>query len=175
MQKNLEVSFFKNGEPINQVLNSGDWANACDSNEPAWAYYNYNAANAGYGKLYNWYAVNDSRGLAPSGWRIPLDNDFDTLASNLGGYGIVGKHMKESGTSHWDSANGDNSSQFTSLGAGYIDDAGDMHGFKNSTGYWTSQDSGSDALLYEIDDTTDVLSNFNVPKCYGFSVRCIKN
>ena len=175
MKKNLEVSFFKNGEPITQITNATDWTEACSNNTPAWCYYNYDGANSAYGKLYNWHAVNDVRGLAPSGWRIPSTSDFDDLITYLGGGSIAGKHMKESGTSHWNTNNGDNSSQFTSFGAGFIDDVGASSGLKTSTGYWTNQEDSSNAYLYLLEDSVDDISIPSMSQCYGFSVRCIKN
>ena len=175
MKKNLEVLFFKNGEPINQVVNAGDWEKACDSNEPAWCYYNFDAGNSAYGKLYNWHAVNDARGLAPSGWRIPTVSDFNTLATNLGGSSVAGKKLKESGTSHWDTANGTNTSLFTALGGGYCNNAGSMTQLKKTAYFWTNQESGTTARSFYAEDANDVFSNNYFDKCYGFSVRCIKN
>ena len=52
-----------------------------------------------YGKLYNWYAVNDPIGLAPIGWHIPTDLEWATLSTKLGGVSIAGGKMKTSGTS----------------------------------------------------------------------------
>lgn len=59
-----------------------------------------------YGKLYNWYAINDPRGLAPAGWHIPSIDEFHNLTTCLGGDSlIVGGQLKEHGTSHWLSPN----------------------------------------------------------------------
>jgi uncharacterized protein (TIGR02145 family) len=175
MKKNLEVSYFKNGDPITQALNATQWADACSNNAPVWAYYNYNAANANFGKLYNWHAVNDVRGLAPSGWRIPTTSDFDSLITYLGGTSIAGKHMKKAGYGEWQNANGDNSSQFTALGAGYIDNVGTSSDVTLMTGFWTNQEDGSSAYCYRLEDSVDDVSVPSESKCHGFSVRCIKN
>jgi uncharacterized protein (TIGR02145 family) len=73
-KKNLNVSTFKNGEVIPEAKTIEEWVKAGDDKKPAWCYYNNDPANDSiYGKLYNWYAVNDIRGLAPKGWHIPRD------------------------------------------------------------------------------------------------------
>lgn len=64
--KNLDVATFRNGDSIPQAKTNEEWEKAAENQQPAWCYYNNDPANgAKYGKLYNWYAVNDSRGLAP--------------------------------------------------------------------------------------------------------------
>ncbi len=78
MQKNLDVVTFRNGDTIPQVFGNKEWEVAGFEEKPAWCYYNYDSTNgAQYGKLYNWYAVNDSRGLAPEGWQIPSLVEWD--------------------------------------------------------------------------------------------------
>ena len=68
MKKNLDVSKFRNGDIVPEVRSQEEWSNAALENKPAWCYYNNDQANGvKYGKLYNWYAVNDPRGLAPEG------------------------------------------------------------------------------------------------------------
>lgn len=85
MQENLNVDKFRNGEPIPYAKNSSEWAEAMRENKPAWCYYNDYTDNAvTCGKLYNWYAVNDPRGLAPVGWHIPTEEEFKTLIENAG-------------------------------------------------------------------------------------------
>jgi uncharacterized protein (TIGR02145 family) len=175
MQKNLEVSNFKNGDVIREITSDADWDLACANNEPVWAYYNYSSSYADYGKLYNWHAVNDSRGLAPSGWRIPTVADFNTLKTYLGGSSVAGEKLKESGTSHWDTANGTNTSLFTALGSGYCNDAGNMQQLKKTAYFWTSQEDSGNARAFYAEDVNDVFSNDYFNKCNGFSVRCIKN
>jgi hypothetical protein len=82
MTKNLDVSTFRNGDPIPEAKTNEEWKKAGEVGQPAWCYYDNDPANgANYGKLYNWYAVNDSRGLAPEGYRIPSFIDFDKLVT----------------------------------------------------------------------------------------------
>jgi uncharacterized protein (TIGR02145 family) len=97
--KNLEVETYRNGEVIPQVQDANAWANLKTG---AWCYYENNTANGTtYGKLYNWYAVNDPRGLAPQGYHIPSDAEWTILTDYLGGESVAGKKMKS--TSGWSS------------------------------------------------------------------------
>jgi uncharacterized protein (TIGR02145 family) len=83
--KNLDVSEFRNGDPIPQALNWQEWRNASDNAKPAWCYYNFANTNAEkHGKLYNWYAVSDSRGIAPIGWHVPNIDEWMILRDYLG-------------------------------------------------------------------------------------------
>jgi len=117
--KNLDVSTYRNGDPIPQVQDNTAWANLSTG---AWCYYLNNTANGTiYGKLYNWYAVNDPRGLAPNGYHIPTDAEWTTLTTYLGGSTLAGGKMKEAGSSHWLSPNtgATNSSGFKGLPGGF--------------------------------------------------------
>lgn len=83
--RNLETVHFCNGDPIKEALNKEDWELAAQSETPAWCYYENNTNNGQkYGKLYNWYAVNDIRGLAPEGWHIPTLKELELLSNFLG-------------------------------------------------------------------------------------------
>lgn len=128
--KNLDVARYRNGDPIPQVKDSAQWVNLTTG---AWCWYNNDSATyaSTYGKLYNWYAVNDPRGLAPLGWRIPTDSDWNKLtkfvdpaADTLICFTCIsyfgGGPLKEAGTSHWLSPNtgATNSSGFTGLPGG---------------------------------------------------------
>jgi hypothetical protein len=95
MTKNLDVSTFRNGEAITQAKDEAQWLYASENKIPAWCYYEFNENNGKkYGKLYNWYAVNDSRGLAPKGYHVPLVAEWRTLVNFLGGSVAAGKKMK---------------------------------------------------------------------------------
>lgn len=95
MTKNLDVSTFSNEDPIPQAKTNEEWEKAGQNGEPAWCYYDNNPDNGDrYGKLYNWYAVNDPRGLAPKGWKIPSVDDWSRLTDFLGGESVAGKKMK---------------------------------------------------------------------------------
>ncbi|MFZ9583254.1 MAG: fibrobacter succinogenes major paralogous domain-containing protein, partial [Crocinitomicaceae bacterium] len=95
MTKNLNVSTFRNGDPIPEAKTDEEWKKAGENQQPAWCYYDNNPANgAKYGKFYNWYAVNDPRGLAPEGYHVPTDAGWTQLSDYLGGEDVAGKKMK---------------------------------------------------------------------------------
>ncbi|GEJ38119.1 hypothetical protein FPKKA176_contig00052-0003 [Flavobacterium psychrophilum] len=78
--KNLAVKKYRNGDNIPQVQSPTEWANLTTG---AWCYYNNDSNNENYGVLYNWYAVNDPRGLATNGWHIPSDSEWGNLQRYL--------------------------------------------------------------------------------------------
>jgi uncharacterized protein (TIGR02145 family) len=130
-----------------------------------------------YGALYNWYTLNDAHGLAPTGWRIPVMDDFITLETYLGGQTVAGGKMKETSTSHWLSpnVNATNSSGFTMLGSSYR---------SVSTGWGIIKMWGNLYALDTIYGSTRSISlaydsgyiwHNNENKCDGFSVRCIRD
>ncbi len=169
---NLNVSKYRNGDVIPLVTDPTVWANLTTG---AWCYYNNDPANGViYGKLYNWYAVNDSRGLAPLGYHIPTEVEWTTLKTCLGGQ-LAWFKMKETGTTHWISTNLDatNSSGFTGLPGGYIYSSGLFYNIGN-IGFWWSSTAfdtiQSNCVLLEnnIAITTDLKKN-------GYSVRCVKD
>jgi uncharacterized protein (TIGR02145 family) len=85
MKENLNISYFSNGDVIPQAKSKEEWENAAQQGRPAWCYYDFNEKNdIKYGKLYNWYAVKDARGLAPNGWHIPTDQEWSLLETTLG-------------------------------------------------------------------------------------------
>jgi uncharacterized protein (TIGR02145 family) len=127
--KNLDVTTYRNGDVIPQVTNPTAWAALTTG---AWCYYNNDSVNGPiYGKLYNWYAVNDVRGLAPIGYHIPTDAEWTILSTNLGGNGIAGGKMK-SKTGWYSGGNGTNCSCFTGLPGGNRNYIGSF----NNVGYY---------------------------------------
>jgi uncharacterized protein (TIGR02145 family) len=90
--KNLDLATYRNGDLIPQVQDEEAWANLTTG---AWCYYKNDTSNGiKYGKLYNWYAVHDSRGLAPKGFHIPTDAEWTTLINYLGGEIDAGTKLK---------------------------------------------------------------------------------
>ncbi|HRW62201.1 MAG TPA: FISUMP domain-containing protein [Bacteroidales bacterium] len=116
MAENLKVIRFQNGDPIYQAKSEDDWYNY--GSGPVWCIYeNNDEYGKKYGRIYNWAAVTDSRGLAPEGWRIPNDADWDALADFLGGFKIAGIKLKS--TTDWnDYRGGTNESGFNGLPGG---------------------------------------------------------
>ncbi len=174
--KNLDVSTYRNGDPIPQVQDNTAWTNLTTG---AWCYYLNNTANGtNYGKLYNWYAVNDLRGLAPNGYHIPTDAEWTTLTTYLGGSTLAGGKMKEAGSSHWLSPNtgATNSSGFKGLPGGFRYSIGGFS-FIGSYGKWwgSSEDNANYAwcrVLYNGLGNVDRNGN---DKHYGLSVRCLRD
>ena len=183
MQKNLEVSTFRNGEQIHQVtstISSPTWVNYGTNATAAWVYNNYDATNnVAYGKLYNFYAVNDARGICPVGWHVPSQAEWLVLANYTGtDTASGGKKLKETGTSHWatsSAAVATNTTGFTALGGGYMGASGSSSGSLTYLGYfWTSTINGSTASYIHMEDSRasiNVATNGNMTG--GFSVRCI--
>jgi len=80
MTENLNVEYFRNGDPVPEVKSDSDWKRVGEDKKPAWCYYDNDSANGGiYGRLYNWYAVIDPRGLAPEGWHVSSDEEWSNL------------------------------------------------------------------------------------------------
>lgn len=177
MTKNLDVSTYRNGDPIPQVTDPAAWAALTTG---AYCYYNNDSATyaAVYGKLYNWYAVNDPRGLAPEGWHIPTDFEWTTLGNCLGGDGLAGGPMKEIGTTHWTTPNtgATNLSGFTALPGGYRYSYGVFTNIGLWGAWWSSTlyDSVSARYSYT-ENNTDNLTRTWTNKKIGFSVRCLRD
>jgi len=179
MTKNLDVDHYRNGDPIPQVTDTEEWESLTTG---AWCYYDNNSSNnATYGKLYNWYAVNDSRGLAPSGWHVPSNDEWTTLTNYLGGESVAGGKMKETGTTHWFSPNSaaTNESGFSALPGGYIYGGfGDFSfdGIGRYSDWWSSSMYGAeDAWFCEVYYNDAYFGRDIWPKGVGFSVRCVKD
>ncbi len=115
MTENLNVDRFKNGDLIPQALTRIDLRRANKNREPAWCYIGDDSGKGNkYGKLYNWYAVNDPRGLAPEGWHIPSKEEWTVLINHLGGETLAGEKLKSK--SGWENnTNGNNQSGFSAL------------------------------------------------------------
>jgi uncharacterized protein (TIGR02145 family) len=136
MKTNLNVSKYRNGDIIPQVTDPQAWGALTTG---AWCYYANTSSNGTtYGKLYNWYAVNDPRGLSPSGWHVPTKTEWDIITNCLGGPQVAGGSMKEAGSIHWNSPNiATNNSGFTALPGGLRDGNGIFSNI-NYNGYWWS-------------------------------------
>ena len=171
--KNLDVTTYRNGEVIPQVQDANAWANLSTG---AWCYYENNTANgSSYGKLYNWYAVNDPRGLAPKGYHIPTDKEWTILTENLGGTSKAGTKMKSS--SGWkNNGNGTNTSGFAGLPGGYRRSSGNFDGVGSEGHWWSSSEVSTDIAwsLFLYFNFGNV-SSYTSYKRIGFSVRCLRD
>ena len=196
MAKNLDVARYRNGDIIPQVTDPTQWANLTTG---AWCWYNNDSSNgAVYGRLYNWYAVNDPRGLAPEGWHVPSDGEWnqlvkcidpnaDTTCLNCIQSPIAGGKLKEVGTSHWMDPNigASNDYQFTALPGGgrIINSNNDFYSKGEVISIWTSTSDNNCVKYREILNTESLISRSNGcldnpsnnVKNNGLYVRCIKD
>ena len=176
MKQNLKVAKYRNGDSIPTGLSNTTWQSATSG---AYATYNYQTVNDSiYGKLYNWYAVADPRGLCPTNWHVPSDQEWTTLENYLGGRSVAGGKMKEVGLTHWASPNtgATNSSGFTGLPGGIRNNVG-TYGLIGNYGFWWSatQSSTTNAYYRYLYPNLSSVGRQNVSKGSGFSVRCIKD
>lgn len=179
MAENLRVSTFANGAAIPNITGSTSAA--------TWVHYNNDAQyEVPYGKLYNWYAVNDPRGVCPSGWHVPSDAEWNTLIGELdpaylpGASGeqspTAGGALKATGTANWQAPNtgATNSSGFTAQPGGI---SIGLYLSLGSSGWWWSatQSSASNAWYRRLDAGTAAVEREQMPKDYRTSVRCVRD
>jgi uncharacterized protein (TIGR02145 family) len=185
MVENLKTTKYRDGSPIPNVTDNNEWGNLTTG---AQCNYNNNVANGTkYGKLYNWYAVNDSRNIAPTGWHVASDAEWDTLktyvTANRGTFGSVAKALAS--TTDWASSTAagaigndltkNNTTGFTALPGGNRYLNGNYSNVGNYGGWWSSaEDSTSGAWIRYV-----YYSNSKMYRSYvkegGFSVRCVKD
>jgi uncharacterized protein (TIGR02145 family) len=170
-KSNLDVGTFQNGDFIFEAKSAADWEAAGVQGRPAWCYYDNDPVNGRkYGRLYNWYAVRDPRGLAPIGWHIPSDAEWTTVIENLGGFGTAGTKLKS--TSGWnENGNGNNMSGFMAQPCGMRRDEGEFENIGN-TGYWWSSDDPAYSVSIYCD--MDFMGMSECLKAIGISVRCLR-
>ena len=171
-KQNLNVSNYRNGDPIPKVEDDSTWASLTTG---AFCYYNNDSASYAsiYGKLYNWYAIHDARGLAPVGYHIPKDAEWARLKKTLGDN--AGTQMKA--TSGWsDSGNGTNSIGFAGLPGGFRKLDGTFFHI-DYFGYWWSSKafSNSNAWYRSLCNEFSFVYRSNINKASGFSVRCLRD
>ena len=175
MAENLNVSCYRNGDTIPQVQSFEEWRNLTTG---AWCYYGNDSENGLiYGKLYNWFAVNDSRGLAPEGWHIPNDAEWTVLVYYLRGDSIAGGKMKA--TYLWDRPNigATNESGFSALPGGFRNFYGDFDYIGRDGCFWSSSEQGNLCAWYRIiiNYREEIFRFIYFNKKDGISVRCVKN
>lgn len=176
MDKNLNVTTFRNGDTILYAPSQEAWDAAGDWKVPAWTYYKSDSIfGATFGKLYNWYAVTDKRGLSPYGWHIPNNQEWEELSTFLNGNDIAGLKLKaKTGLGYSD--NSTNSSGFTAQLGGYRYKNGDFYGMMSDTYFWSSEEfNDEDAFCRGVSLNEDEFSFYDFPKKSGFYVRCIKD
>ncbi len=179
--KNLDVSVFQNGDSIPEAKTDEEWRKAANEGKPAWCYYGNDPANGKkYGKLYNWYAVNDPRGICPEGWHVPSEEEWNDLSRSLGK--DAGNKLKS--INGWqDAGNGSDSLNFSALPAGtryhsgMFDEVGNYACFWTSSGKekgWFGKQGASGRYLSSRESKIgeNVIVGFR--KGSGMSVRCVR-
>lgn len=174
LKSNLNVSHYKNGDEIAHIQDQDEWK---ITRSGAWCYYENNTENGTtYGKLYNWYAVTDPRGIAPEGWKVPEIIDFYTLITQIGG-ADKGGVLKEEGTDTWNAPNTEatNSSGFSARGAGFRW-YNDFQEEKKNARFWsqTKYVSQYNHFILLTNQSGFVEQKSNGDSIYGFSVRLLR-
>ncbi len=177
MAENLKVTRYSNGDTIPNVTDNTDWANFSTG---AYCNYDNDSSNAAiYGRLYNWFVLDDSCNIAPAGWHVPTDEEWQTLVDFLGGVSVAGGKLKETGTSHWDSPNtgATNESGFSALPGGHrFHYDGTFQGVGTQADYWTAtQDDSWFAWRRYLSFNGSGISHCKYDKQSGFSVRCVRD
>lgn len=187
MAENLKVTHYRNGDPIPHVTDPGTWGGLTTE---AYCNYNNNEGNvAVYGRLYNWFAVDDSRNIAPAGWHVASDAEWKQLEMYLGmsqaeadAIGLRGTDeggkLKETGTTHWASPNtgATNTSGFTALPGGCRFSDGLFDGMGGNANIWSSTEYGSiGAWLRNLNYNRSQIVRSSSSKRSGISVRCVRD
>ncbi|OFY62166.1 MAG: hypothetical protein A2V64_00860 [Bacteroidetes bacterium RBG_13_43_22] len=175
MSENLDVSHFLNGDEITEARSPEGWVRMGIEKKPAWCYGVNNPDNSnGYGRLYNWYAVNDPRGLAPKGWHIASDEEWTQFIDFMGNEVLAAMFMRGSGLSEEGNKPINTGIKFPPAGArnsngGYLN--------PGSHGYWWSgtEVNGSDAWCRLLNYVQCNIYSLDFSKTAGLSVRCIKD
>ena len=174
--KNLDVKTFRNGDAIKHAKTDAEWAAAAAKKQPAWCYYENNAEYGKvFGVLYNWYAVNDPRGLAPVGWHVATEAEWELLFDHVGSRAYAGMALKS--RSHWGGLNaGTNLVGFNALPGGNRFEDGVFDGFKEYAGWWTiTEFDEQHAYDINISDKSRKVWSYHVVKDDGLYVRCVKD
>ena len=175
MINNLDVEVFQNGDSIPHVQDPYLWSTLSNG---AWCYVDENETK--YGKLYNWYAVNDSRGLAQKYWKIPSNDDWDILIDFLGGDDVAGGKIKSKGG--WKAGGGGNNNLKLNClpGAGRTKNGSVFGSIGGNVGYWSSSEKieksgeSTSAWSRNLDYYNTKIYTYKISKRNGFYIRCIK-
>jgi uncharacterized protein (TIGR02145 family) len=190
MAANLKTTKYNDGTSIPIITDNVTWAGLTS---PAYCWYNNDPTTYKdvYGALYNWYAIdvasNSGKNVCPTGWHVPSDNEWHTLALYLDVNAVLsdpesliaGGKLKETGTTHWLSPNTEatNESGFTALPGGFrYTGAFDLIGLN---GYWWSslEFDARTAQSRGLNSNSSYFSRFpyGSDKQDGFSIRCLKD
>jgi uncharacterized protein (TIGR02145 family) len=182
-KENLRSDHYRNGDAIPGELSNSSWQNTTSG---AQAVYNNDVANlATYGRLYNWYATQDSRGLCPTGFHVPSDWEWKALemalgmtqsqANEWGWRGTDEGTQLKSSPMGYPSWNGSNTSRFSGLPAGNRSNNGPFNGLGDNGYWWSSSPNEGYAIYRYLNSGNSYVSRLNELPPYGFSVRCVRD
>lgn len=176
LKENLKTTHYNNGVPIPNVPGGASWATLTTG---ARCYYNNDSSayDSVYGALYNWYAVNDTNEICPSGWHVPTDAECTAIETFLGGSFFAGGPMKEAGTAHWSAPNtgATNSSGFTGLPGGMLGVNYTFQTINQNDLWWTStQQSLGGAWSRYLWYLNAGVDRNPTPKTIALSIRCMR-
>lgn len=175
MNENLNVTTFRNGDAIPYVGWGPTWATL---KTPAWCFYNNDPSTIPvYGIMYNWYAVNDPRGLAPAGWHVATDAEWTNLVGFAGGGAVAGGALKAV-SPIWSAPNTGalNNSGFTALPGGMRGNGGNYFSLGQMGGWWTANAYGPNgAWFYSVSYNQSSVYRGGASKQDGYSVRCMRD
>ena len=174
MGKDLQTSTYRNSDAVPNKSNYSNWGTLSTD---GYSFYSIPSSNTSY-NLYNWYAVNDKRYIAPIGWHIPTDAEWTILSDYLGGDNVSGNKLKETGNNHWVTSNAGatNETGFNAFAGGSRSIDGSTYDIGN-IGYWWSSTEGStnnSSWYRDITNLTGILNRGMYSKSGGMSVRCVK-
>ena len=170
--ENLKVTHFRNGDVIPNIINNNTWASLV---VPAWSSYQNDPLHvADYGLLYNWHVVSDSRGIAPQGWHIATESEWNELIQFLGGNDVAGGKLKEAGLTHWASPNtaATNAFGFTALPAGLRHTNGLFSQLQYGAFWWVAS---TQPAYYSVISLSGAMEYAACDSKTGLSLRCIKD
>ncbi len=181
MAENLNALSFANGDIIPEAKSFDDWQMAANKRLPAWCYYNFDQKNGEkFGKMYNWYAVIDQRGISPEGWHIPTNEDWENLEFFVGGPIIAGLNLMSK--YFWNKQRGFNLYGFSALPSGTLDFDIKCFMHLGDIGYWwtksqikPSWSNDLQVIIRSIVNTYDNLQRSEILEDrFALSIRCIK-
>jgi uncharacterized protein (TIGR02145 family) len=178
MQENLNVAAFRNGANLLEAKNQEDWLDANKKKKAAWCYYNFDVTNEKFGKLYNWYAINDPRGLAPDNWKIPSDQDWDQLDK----YIVIGcpnssdRGNKLKSKEGWNKeGNGTDDFCFNALPGGFCTSDGQFDYIGDCANWWSASEyNNKESWKAGLINLNGAFVRMASNKKCGYSVRCLK-
>ncbi len=181
MAENLNVSHFNNGDIIKQAKTTEEWENGYKANKPLWCYVNFDASTEKkYGKLYNFFAVNNIKKLAPTGWHVSSDEDWTTMINFLEEDKAVPKLKNTEGWKTSESGmNGTNETGFSAMPAGFMAYWGKFISTDRFANFWSSTviENKNNGYSRSIDfsNYVRIQRHWDTSAGNGLSVRCVKD